>query len=154
MLSHVTQCICLKIIGGPADSLGMEKAINYDLLEANKIATIQDDLTKKLNEHKGVSKIDSLRQAILDFVVAGSYDVARDELESYIKSKAEYPTFVERSERYKQHCIDLINAISTKRNFPGITSLSLSKQQEIHEKVLEHFEELKQGLKHIEVIEK
>ncbi len=134
----------------------MEKAIDYDVLEAHKIATIQDDLTQKLveNKNKSGSRIDSLRQAILDYVVSGNYDVAREELEGYIQSKREYPEYIARAERYKVHCIDLISAIKAKRSFPGISTLSLSKQQEIHEKVLSHFEELKQGLKHIEVMEK
>lgn len=150
----VTQCICVKLSPGSADSLVMEKSIDYELLEAHKTAEMQDDLTQKLVEKKRGIKIDSLRQAILDYVVAGSYDVARQELEEYISSKQEYPDFIRRTERYKQHCMDLIAAIDTKRNFPGLLSLSLSKQQELHEKVLDHFEELKQVLKHIEVIDK
>ncbi len=53
-----------------------------------------------------------------------------------------------------QHCVELIQAIQTKRNFPGLASLSLAKQQEIHEKVIDHFEELKGNLKQIEKIER
>lgn len=137
-----------------ADSLVMENAIDYDLLEANRNAEIQDDLTKKLEENKGSHKIDSLRQAILDYVVGGKYETAKDELDAYVRSKRQYPQFIIRAERYKQHCVDLISAIDTKRNFPGIGTLSLSKQQELHEKVLDHFEELKHVLKQVEVLEK
>lgn len=132
----------------------MENAIDYEVLEATRNAEIQDDLTKKLEEHKGSLKFDSLRQTILDYVVSGQYDVAKRELKSYVLSKEEYPHFIFRASRYNQHCADLISAIETKRNFPGVAALSLSKQQELHEKVLSHFEELKAVLKQIETLEK
>ena len=53
-------------------------------------------------------------------------------------------------ERYLLHSIDLIYAIRTKRNFPGISSLTRTKQQELRDKFKEHFKELRFMMKKIE----
>jgi hypothetical protein len=101
-----------------------------------------------------VGKIDSLRATVLHLVVTEQYASAKNTLEGYIETKTAYPEFQERASRYNRHCGNLIDAIETKRNFPGYASLTLAKQQELHERVISHFEELKQGLKHIESIER
>ena len=125
------------------------------LVEFEHINEMQEDLRRKLGEsqRKDLGRMDSLRSTISALVVGENYDRARDEMEAYVALKTAFPVFQQRAERYVQHCSELIQAIKTKRNFPGLASLSLAKQQEIHEKVIEHFEELKMHLKHIEKIE-
>lgn len=132
------------------------EAKTLSVIEHAHITEMQQDLKRKLqesqkNEAKGMG---ALRRSILGLVVGENYDQAKDSMRVYVEDKHEYPAFQSRVERYVQHCVELIHAIQTKRNFPGLASLSLSKQQEIHEKVIEHFEELKQNLKHIEKIER
>ncbi len=133
------------------------EAKSLSVVEHAHISEMQEDLTRKLKESQkvdGGSGRDMLRRSVLSTVVAENYDEAKDKLSAYVNEKSEFPAFQARVERYVQHCLDLIQAIHTKRNFPGLATLSLSKQQEIHEKVLEHFEELKQYLKHIEKVER
>lgn len=132
------------------------EAKTLSVLEHAHITEMQQDLQRKLqesqkNETKGMG---ALRRSILGLVVGENYDQAKDAMHVYVEDKHQYPAFQSRVERYVQHCVELIHAIQTKRNFPGLATLSLSKQQEIHEKVIEHFEELKQNLKHIEKIER
>ncbi len=126
--------------------------IDYELLEQEKSVEIQQDLTRRLSSND--SRGGSPRHAILGLVAAGSYQRAKDELGGYFEDKGSYPGFVARCERYAKHCTDLISAIESKRNFPGLAHLSLAKRQELFEKVEEHFNELKQYLKQIEMIEK
>lgn len=133
----------------------MESTI-HSLTEFAHINEMQADLKRKLGEavEREVGHVDSLRSSILASVVGESYDRAAQELQSYVEAKESYPNFQERAERYVQHCGELIQAIQTKRAFPGLASLSLAKQQEIHERVLRHFEDLKQHLRQIEKIER
>ncbi len=132
------------------------EAKTLTVLEHAHIAEMQQDLKRKLqesqkNESTGMG---ALRRTILALVVGEEYDHGKEAMNSYVEDKSAFPAFQARVERYIQHCTELIQAIQTKRNFPGLATLSLSKQQEIHEKVLEHFEELKQNLKLIEKIER
>ena len=126
------------------------------VLEHTHLSEMQQDLKRKLQEaqKKDAGRGDGLRRPVLTMVVTENYEDAKGRMQDYVESLYEFPSFQERVERYVQHCNELIQAIQTKRNFPGLASLSLSRQQEIHEKVLEHFEELKQNLKHIEQIER
>ncbi len=96
----------------------------------------------------------SRRRVILGFVVGERYEEGKEELHAHVARKKAYPGFAPRVEKFVRHACDLIQAIQTKRSFPGLGSLSLSKQQEINDKVLTHFEELKQTLKSIERAEK
>ena len=134
----------------------MAKSINYELLSLEKAVEVHDDLTQKMNDRKrdNEARADSLRHYVLDLVVKGNYEKAEGEIQHYIEVKKDYPNFIAFVNRYKDHCFDLIAAIKAKRELPGLASLSLSKQQEIHEKVLQHFEELKMLLKQIEVKDK
>jgi hypothetical protein len=126
------------------------------MIEYAHMNEMQQSLRKKLSEShsQDLGRVDSLRSGILALVVAENYDRARDEMVAYIDLKSSFPLFQERSRRYVQHCSELIQAIQTKRNFPGLGTLSMSKQQEIHEKVLEHFEELRSHLKQVERLER
>lgn len=96
----------------------------------------------------------SLRQLVLSAVVEEKYDKAISNLQEYLVSKPEYPDFKTRCERYAEYAIELIHAIRTKRSFPGWNALNMSKQKELFERALHHFEDLKATLVKIEVIEK
>ena len=132
-------------------------AVNYQALELERTSEIQEDIKKKLvlaKNKEGYGRSDSLRNSVLTNVVHNNYEAALNELNYYVEFKSEYPNFQDRVQRYMDHCQDLIHAIDTKRNFPGLGALSLSKQQEIYERVLDHFEELKSYLKQIEQVER
>lgn len=132
------------------------EAKTITVLEHTHIAEMQASLNRKLQEanKKDTAGGDHLRRSVLALVVAESYDGAKDRMTDYVAEKSEFPAFQSRVERYIKHCSELIHAIQTKRNFPGLASLSLSRQQEIHEKVMEHFEELKHNLRQVERIER
>lgn len=93
---------------------------------------------------------DTLRYNILTFVINEEYDRAIKTLKEFLESDSEYPNFKIKVERYLLHSIDLIYAIRTKRNFPGISSLTRTKQQELKDKFKEHFKELRFMMKKIE----
>lgn len=126
------------------------------IVEVAHATEMQENLKRRLSESQkaDAGRMDSLRGGVLSSVVSENYERAKDDLQGYVDLKSNYPSFQERVDRHVKHCTELIEAIKTKRNFPGLASLSLSKQQELHEKVLEHFEELKQNLKHIEKVER
>ncbi len=105
-------------------------------------------------EFKDLGDPSSLRYSILTGVLGGKYDFAIQELKNFIESDSVYPNFHERVYRFINHSIDLIYAIKTKRNFPGMNSLTRAKQQELHEKFKQHFYELQYMLKKIEKIQK
>ncbi len=128
----------------------------HSLVEFEHINELQQDLTRKMTEsHKrDLGRIDSLRTAIPGMVLAENYERAKEELVAYVELKTAFPHFQQRVERLVQHCCELIQAIQTKRNFPGLAALSLAKQQEIQDKVIEHFEDLKVHIKQIENVER
>lgn len=96
---------------------------------------------------------DSLRHHILSWVLEGRYEKAIDELRQYLETDSEFPGFKEKVLRYTNHSIDLIYAIKAKRGFPGLSSLTRSKQSELREKFIEHFKELQSIMKTVENIE-
>ncbi len=96
---------------------------------------------------------DTLRYNILTFVINEEYDRAIQYLKDFLNKESPYASFQQKTERYIQHSIDLIFAIRTKRNFPGLTSLTRTKQHELKEKFKEHFQELKFVIKKIEKAE-
>ncbi|MES2856463.1 MAG: hypothetical protein V4692_11400 [Bdellovibrionota bacterium] len=97
---------------------------------------------------------DSLRNIVLGQIAGGNYARAIDDIKAYLDSKSEYPQFKVRSERYLSYAVDLVNAIKAKRSFPGMQHLSMSKQQELFDRAMEHFEDLKVTLRKVEQIEK
>jgi hypothetical protein len=142
-----------------SSAAGMSKSsvVNQiSTIEAHHITEMTHDLNRKLHEsrRRDESGRSGVSGVTLGLVVAESYDNAIQEIEMYIDSKWAYPGFQERARRHLRHCVDLIRAIEAKRGFPGLATLSLSKQQEIHEKVLEHFEELKANLRQLEGMER
>ncbi len=103
-------------------------------------------------DRKELGPADTLRYNVATFVVEEKYDRAIEELRGFLDAKSEFPQFKDRVERYVDHCVDLINAIKAKRKFPGASSLTMAKQQELKERFHQHFEELQQVLKNIERI--
>lgn len=129
--------------------------IDYEALEASKIQEVNENLTLRLKaQMKEAGRVDSLKRSILSYVASENYDLAKEVLKSYVSDKGDFPIFQERVERYVSHCCDLIQAIQLKRNFPGASSLTYSKQQEIHEGVVKHFDELKSSLTSIQKVER
>jgi len=93
---------------------------------------------------------DTVRFNVLTFVVNEEYDRAAHYLKDFLERESVYPNFKERVERYVMHSIDLVYAIKNKRNFPGMSLLGKSKQNELREKYRDHFFELKSVMKKIE----
>lgn len=92
----------------------------------------------------------TLRYRVLTMVLDERYDSAIGELKDFLDEPSEYPDFKDRVGRFVSHCIDLIYAIKAKRSFPGISSLTRAKQQELREKFKEHLMELQFSIKKIE----
>lgn len=103
-----------------------------------------------MNEH---GSRDGARSTILGAVASENYQKALEELQAYKESRNEYPQFKARCERYLAYAADLINAIRAKRSFPGLQNLSMSKQQDLYDRAMTHFEDLKATLKKCERIE-
>ena len=98
-------------------------------------------------------KADSLRYNILSWVLDEKYDRAIQELRTFIDHDSEFPNFKAKVERLALHAIDLVYAIKAKRNFPGLSSLTRAKQQELREKFKFHFKELQDVMKRVEKIQ-
>jgi hypothetical protein len=111
----------------------------------NKSSSAQSDL-----ESNDLGRPDTLRYNILTYVLGEEYDRAINMIKDFIERDSEYPSFKLKIERYSLHAIDLIYAIRTKRNFPGLSGLTRTKQQELRDKFKEHFGELRVIMKKIE----
>lgn len=98
-------------------------------------------------------KIDTFRHTILSLVVSESYERAIQEIQDYVESKSDYPQFQVRTNRYVSYAIDLIHAIKVKRSFPGLQNLAMSKQQELYDRAMLHFDDLKATLRKIEQVD-
>src|SRR4051794_18267457 len=112
--------------------MAVEK-VTYEALEKDRFNQSREDLREKLRQvsEGEMGRHGGLRRAILGYIVAEKYDQAKEELANYIEVKTvDYPSFGPRVEKFLRHSVELIQAIQTKRNFPGLGSLSLSKQQE------------------------
>ncbi|MCB9026808.1 MAG: hypothetical protein H6625_10855 [Bdellovibrionaceae bacterium] len=129
------------------------KKKDYESFEIARSKLLENQLQESLEKRK-TGRAHSLRHTILLHIVEGDYDKAKEVLRNYIALQKEYPTFEKRSKRYLDHCFDTIQAIKTKRDFPGKHALPLSKQQELMEKVIQHFEELKLYLNRVEITQK
>ena len=99
-----------------------------------------------------MGKPETLRYNVLNWVLNEKYDRAIEALKNCVDEDSEYPDFKEKAVRYLNHCIDLVYAIKAKRNFPGMNSLTRSKQQELKEKFKIHLRELQSTLMRIEMI--
>ena len=93
---------------------------------------------------------DTVRYNVLTFVANEEYDRAITYLKDFLDRDSDYPNFKDRVDRYINHAIDLIFAIRTKRNFPGMSLLTKSKQNELRERYRDHFQELKSVMRKVE----
>ena len=130
-----------------------EKAIDYDRLEKARTAALQAQLKERLKGEFG-GRMDGLRRAVLKSVVLGDYEKANQSLDNYIQFKEDYPDFHPRVADMVRHSRELINAVRSKRNLPGLSQLTIAKQKEIMDHVVNHFNELKFTLKAIEKVAK
>ena len=128
--------------------------IKYEQMERERLVSSQAELKKELQSRAGIGESQNgvLRET-LKLVTEGKYETAEKEIFSYIASRKNYRNFQSRCKPYAKCCKSLIRSIQEKREFSGLQTLSLSKQQEFHDKVLEHFDELKDYLKQIERVE-
>lgn len=101
-------------------------------------------------EHTDLGEQNSLRYKVLTMVLDERYETAIQELRDFMQAPSEYPDFKDRVGRFVNHSVDLIYAIKAKRSFPGISSLTRAKQQELREKFKEHLKELQYSIKKIE----
>lgn len=127
--------------------------VDYALLEKEKAIILQRTIQHRLAK-QSLGKIDSLRHTILKSVVIGDYEGAERDLTRYITLKSHYPSFKSRTVQHFQHTSELLNAIRAKRNFPGLASMTVARQQEMLDNVTGHFDDLKNTLKHIERVAK
>lgn len=135
----------------------MSKAIDVAIKAAEQQA--EKEISAKFSARmqanlRDIGAVDSPRHTIISQVANENYQRAIDEVKRWRESKEDFPQFAARSERYLSYCIDLINATKAKRSFPGLQYLGMSKQQELFDRAMEHFEDLKQTLKKIEKIER
>lgn len=103
---------------------------------------------------RDVGAVDTFRHNVLSYVSGENYARAIEEIKTYMESKSDYPAFKDRAGRYAGYAIDLINAVKAKRSFPGLQHLSMSKQQELFDRAMEHFEDLKITLRKIEQVDR
>ena len=131
----------------------MSKTMDIALKQAEQqkereVNTKLGDRMNSISKDGGLD--DGFNNAVLGFVATENYDRAIDEIGKYIQDKAAFPQFKSRVDRYGQHAVDLIHAIRAKRSFPGLNMLAMSKQQDLFDRSMAHFEELKTALKKIE----
>lgn len=142
----------------PADKVFMSEDKNLESIEQFFVS----NETTKANEEAALFDLgmeksdfgspDSLRFKTLTIVLEERYDDAIEGLKKFLAEESEYPNFKLKVGRLANHCVDLIHAIKAKRNFPGLSSLTRAKQQELREKFRDHFKELKSTLKKIEKV--
>jgi hypothetical protein len=104
----------------------------------------KDRLAKEFNIEIGDP--DSLCSTILELVIENRFDVTLEALGEYQKSKETYPQYKAQTSRYFDHCVELIHAIRSKNGFTNNSNLTKAKQQEIKERVKEHYRDLKKYL--------
>ena len=127
------------------------KKIDFHALEEQRTDFLKKELQARLRARQA-GKNSVLRREVLGCVVDARYEDAGIFLEAFVGLKSVYPGFVNRASPHIQHAKDLINAIRLKRDFPNLSHLVMTKQQEILDHAVSHFEELKVTLKMIEYI--
>jgi len=129
--------------------------IDYAQMELERLASSQAELKKELQTRVQSAEVyGGVRHAVLQLVIEGSYKEAEEAVFDYLASRSQYRNFQPRCKHYAEYCKNLIRAIQSKRKFPGLKALSFSKQQEIHDAVLKHFDELKSYLTQMELVER
>ncbi|MCC6277389.1 MAG: hypothetical protein IT289_05690 [Oligoflexia bacterium] len=94
-----------------------------------------------------------LQYSVLEMVSLSKYDDAARILAEYRKSKSKYPTYEIKTGRLFDHCGELIEAIRAKKTFPNLQNLAQTKQEEIHQKAKENWEDLRVSLRRLRTME-
>ena len=94
-----------------------------------------------------------LKHTILMLVAQNNYDLALAELKNLKANHEKVPVLYQRTYRHVDHCIELVSAIKMKKSFPNLSKLPVSKQEEMNDRIMEHFEGLKMALKKVEAME-
>jgi hypothetical protein len=135
----------------PVASDNADSRIDYQAMELQRTEQLKASLKRELKNRES-GKNHSLRRTISALVVEGNYQEAGLLIDGYIEMKSFYPAVQLRANVYVKHAKELINAIRMKREFPNLSQLSISKQQEILDHAIRHFDELKVTVKSIEQI--
>lgn len=93
-------------------------------------------------EESKILDIENLKSEVLTLVADDKFDDSIGVLNQFLNQPSDFPQFKIKMERLVSHSVDLVNAIRAKKNFPGLSNLTRSKQQEIAEKTKDHFNEL------------
>jgi hypothetical protein len=113
----------------------------------NEVVSAKERLEKEY-QIRDLGNPDSLCSSTLQFVADDNYDRAVHELRVYQSMKSTFPLYRDRTERYFDHCTEIIDAIKTKRAVPT-GNMPAAKRQELKEKIFVHFHELKDSLQKI-----
>lgn len=122
--------------------------------EAHQEREMNSKISQRMRASVSDGGSNSVRAVVLGMVASENYAAAVEEIRAYVDSRNEFPQFRYRAEKYLSYSIDLINAIKAKRSFPGLQHLSMSKQQELHDRAMSHFEDLKATLRKVDHIDK
>jgi len=125
-----------------------ESKIDYQALEALRAEAVLTQLRQELSR-RDLDDGDAFRNLTMRFVVDAKYTEAGYVIDEYVKSKTVYPQVQRRVAPHVAYAKELINAIKAKRNFPNLGQLSMSKQQEILDHAVGHFDDLRATLKAI-----
>ncbi|MBK9293390.1 MAG: hypothetical protein IPM57_02940 [Oligoflexia bacterium] len=100
------------------------------------------------------SHVGSLQHTVMTAVSEKKYDEACDALNKYKESRKYYPSYAIKTDKLFVHAEELIQAIKAKKNFPNLAGLTQNKQEELSQKVKEHWEELRICLRRVKTIER
>lgn len=103
---------------------------------------------------ESTGSLGSLQHKVMTDVSDKKYDEAVISLKDYKQKKKNYPSYAKKTDKLFNHAEELINAIKAKKNFPNLAGLTQNKQEELAQKVKEHWEELRISLRRIKTIEK
>jgi hypothetical protein len=126
---------------------------NRAFVDPLKKLTVKPPSARRLELESQDVRADAVTNDILKLVTQEDYPKAAEHLKSFLELRPEYPQFKQRSERYISYAIDLVNGIKAKRNLAGVKQLASAKQQELYDKALAHFDDLRKTLKKVERIE-
>ncbi len=119
-----------------------------EIMEEEGMNSLEEDMNARVT---GLAF--GLGHTILTLVAQSRFDMAIGEIDNLKKAHKELPILFRKSERFLSHCKELVQAIKMKKSFPNISTLPLSKQEEMHDRIMDHFEELKSSLKKIDRME-
>jgi hypothetical protein len=123
------------------------------LKEDDKTSQSGASQLRKLEMGSSLKVLGDNQFKILTLVCEQHYDQAVAEIKSFQKLKSNYPKYKEKTARLFEHAEGLVKAIETKLNFPNLSNLPPSKQDEIYQKINENWDDLKLSLRRVKTIE-